>query len=49
MGRSLANTCQVGFSLPIWEKTFVTESFCRCPDGGYGVTCTVIIYLNNSR
>lgn len=41
MEKSLNNMCVIGKSLPIWEKDMITESFCRCPDGSYGISCSV--------
>lgn len=40
MQKRLQNSCQRGFSEPIWEKDLITESYCRCPDGTYGISCT---------
>ncbi len=37
---NLKNLCQIGKVEPIWEKDQVTETYCRCPDNGYGFTCT---------
>ena len=36
---NIKNSCEVGFSLPIWEGEVFRETFCRCPDNGYGFTC----------
>lgn len=49
MGKSLVNMCQAGKSLPIWEKDMITETFCRCPDGSYGITCMVMILFNQIK
>jgi len=38
--QELANTCSVGFTQPIYEGTQVSETYCRCPTGTYGFTCT---------
>jgi len=35
----LPNTCAIGFSEPIHEGQEVTETYCRCPSGTYGITC----------
>jgi len=36
----LPNTCSIGFVQAIWEGDKITETYCRCPDGSYGYTCT---------
>ena len=36
----MPNTCSVGFTQPIYESNQVTETYCRCPTGSYGFTCT---------
>jgi len=36
----MPNTCSVGFTQPIYESNQVTETYCRCPTGTYGFTCT---------
>jgi len=38
--QEMANTCSVGFTQPIYESNQVTETYCRCPTGSYGFTCT---------
>jgi hypothetical protein len=38
--QEMQNTCAVGFTQPIYESTQVTETYCRCPSGTYGFTCT---------
>ncbi|CAF0884674.1 unnamed protein product [Brachionus calyciflorus] len=35
----LANNCQAGSPEPIWEDDEITETYCRCPSGTYGLTC----------
>jgi len=37
---NLPNTCAIGHVQPIWEGFNITETYCRCPDGSYGYTCT---------
>lgn len=37
---SLVNTCTVGDILPIWRNQEIEETFCRCPSGNYGITCS---------
>jgi hypothetical protein len=36
----MPNTCSIGFTQPIYESNQVTETYCRCPTGTYGFTCT---------
>jgi hypothetical protein len=38
--QELPNTCSIGFTQPIYESNQVTETYCRCPTGSYGFTCT---------
>jgi hypothetical protein len=35
-----ANTCSVGYVQTILENNQVSETYCRCPTGTYGFTCT---------
>ena len=35
----LVNTCPRGTVVPIFDKTVIIETFCRCPSGTYGFTC----------
>ena len=35
----LENNCISGTPEPIWEDDVITETFCRCDDGTYGLTC----------
>jgi len=38
--QEMPNTCSIGFTQPIYESNQVTETYCRCPTGSYGFTCT---------
>jgi hypothetical protein len=38
--QEMANTCSIGFTQPIYESNQVTETYCRCPTGTYGFSCT---------
>jgi hypothetical protein len=38
--QEMPNNCAVGFTQPIYESNQVTETYCRCPTGTYGFTCT---------
>lgn len=40
----LANNCLSGTPEPIWEDDIITETFCRCNDGTYGLTCLENFY-----
>ena len=40
VSQEMANTCSIGFTQPIYESNQVTETYCRCPTGTYGFTCT---------
>lgn len=37
--QQLQNTCTVGMVEPIYEGQVITETYCRCPSGTYGLDC----------
>jgi hypothetical protein len=39
-GLLVTNNCPAGYPQLIWESGSVTGTYCRCPDGRYGFTCT---------
>ncbi len=36
----MPNTCTIGIVQAIWEGDKIKETYCRCPDGSYGYTCS---------